>query len=252
MMGDLWKEGFGLGLVAHHHAEGGQPAEAARALLSAARAAGESGFDKTAVRLAGNALQLDDSPESRELAGQLARTYQGATQTVEQEPAAADGPGGRDTEIGSSRGAERGSIASRAMRTAIRALLESDFETAEGLLDTALAAGWNAAAVARVRSLGRLAQGDVGAAIRVLQDARSSGEAPESRLRLHLTEALILTRCGRAEDAICTALGGLSACRRSGDRRGEQAALCVLLAAYRRLNRSADSERLERHIAAMA
>jgi hypothetical protein len=257
VMGEHLTQGFGLGLVAHHHAEGGQTSEAAQALLAAARAAGECGFDKSAVRLAASALQLDGSAENRELAGQLARTYHSsppaalqpsATPTATTAGGAAEAGGAGEAPAGVERGHSQ--IASRAMRTAIRTLLDSDFETAEGLLDTALASGWSAAAVARVRSLSRLAQGDVGAAIRVLQDARSSGAAPESRRRLHLAEALILMRCGQVEGAICTALDGLSACRRSGDRRGEQAALRVLAVGYRQLKRDADAERIEASAAA--
>ena len=65
---------FARALLAHHLAEGGRDRDAAHALLDAAQATTESGFDRMAVRLAAFALKLDRSVETKQRARFVART----------------------------------------------------------------------------------------------------------------------------------------------------------------------------------
>src|SRR4029077_7279037 len=65
---------FASALLAHHASEGGRDHDAAAALLDAAQAATESGFERMAVRLAASALKLDASAEIKLRARSVARS----------------------------------------------------------------------------------------------------------------------------------------------------------------------------------
>jgi hypothetical protein len=238
--------GFGRALIAHHLAEGGRERDAAAALLDTAQAAGESGFERTAMRLAALALKLDASVENRGRARQLARSLAASTAAsaaVRTAPLAALAPTKQEA-IRADEAAEPRHAAT-AMRAAIRAIVRGDVESAESLVDTALAQGWSRAAAQRLWAIAQLRKGDVPAAVRALKQARARAQAPTVRAREAITAALILLEAREPIDAVRAALDGLAGCRRAHDGGGERAALIVLAACYRVLGREDDAQRIE-------
>jgi len=239
---------FGRALLAHHLAEGGREREAAAALLDCAQAATAGGFERLGVRLAALAVKLDASGETRSRARQVAhdmemdtdpppRTTPPATQ-VAGVFAASEAPRGRAS-------AAPQKLAASAIRAAIRAIMRGDVESAESLIDTAVADGWNRAAAQRLWAIAQLKKGDVPDAVRTLKQAHDAGADTGTRTREALAGALILLESSEPVDAVRAALEALCGARRSADLRGERAALRVLGACYRSLGRDAEAQRIE-------
>jgi hypothetical protein len=238
---------FGRALLAHHLAEGGREREAAAAMLDAAQAAIDAGFERTAVRLAALALKLDASRENRDRARRLARNVDSIVPISSRPPlhrrSSAPAPAVEPARI--EEPPEPRQLAASAVRAAIRAIVRGDVESAESLVDTAVAGGWGRAAAQRLWSIAQLKKGDVPAAVRALKQARAPQAAPAARNREAITAALILLESGEPIEAVRAALEGLAGCRRASDAGGERAALLVLCACYRMLGREPEALHFE-------
>ncbi|MFI5309387.1 MAG: hypothetical protein ACHQ53_18675, partial [Polyangiales bacterium] len=247
---------FAHALLAHHLAEGGREREAAEALLDAARAAIESGFPRMAVRLAAVARKLDGSSEimarARHVVGLLDAT---ASATATLPPEAEITPPRHSTRPGDAtlrRSESPRHMAGAAMRAATAAIAEGELDAAEGLIDTAVAAGWDRAAAQRISSVLYLRRGQVPEAVRALKQARVPNADPHTRCRDAIAAALILLESGEAMDALRSGLEALASARRDADHRGEHVALRVLSDCLRALGRDIDAERVDRAAQASA
>jgi hypothetical protein len=235
-------------LIGYHLAEGGRERSAAQALLDCAGAATLHGFERAAVRLAALALKLDAARDTRERASEIAERAGRATSEPlydtqpGEEPDAAQAPASTAADAPRARTSLSPlSVAQEALRGAIAALATSDAETAERMLDTAVAAGLERASAGRLWALAQLARGDVPEAVRALKRVR----APRASGREALTAALILLEAQAPVDAVRSSLEALAHARRQGESRGERAALHVLAACYRALDREQDAMKLE-------
>src|SRR5262249_36936152 len=152
---------FASALLAHHASEGGRDQAAAAALLDAAQAATESGFERMAVRLAANALKLDASAEIKQRARGVARSIDTGPMSSSLPPKAKRDPPEPVPSEAPTESADPRTIASSAMRSAIRAIIRRESESAESLIDTAVAAGWGRAGAQRLWSIAQLAKGDL-------------------------------------------------------------------------------------------
>ena len=240
---------FGRALLAHHLAEGGREREAAAAMLDAAQAAIDAGFERTAVRLAAFALKLDASGENRDRARRLARNVDTSSVPTSSRPplqrrSSAPAPA-VELAARAEDAPEPRQLAANAVRAAIRAIVRGDVESAESLVDTAVAGGWGRAAAQRLWSIAQLKKGDVPAAVRALKQARAPLAVPAARNREAITAALILLESGEPIEAVRAVLDGLAGCRRASDAGGERAALLVLCACYRMLGREPEALHIE-------
>jgi hypothetical protein len=136
------------------------------------------------------------------------------------------------------------------MRSAIRAIVRRETESAESLIDTAVAAGWGRAGAQRLWSIAQLAKGDLPHAVRILKQAHLPGANPGTRSREALAAALILLEAGECMDAVRSALEALASARRGREARGERAALELLAACYQVLGRETEAERIAQAAAA--
>ena len=232
---------FASGLLAHHQAQGGRDRDAAAALLDAAQAATESGFERVAVRLAAVALKLDASSEAKRRAHTVARTMDSGLATSLPPPRKSTAP--PDPEADES-AADPRFMASAAVRSAIHAIVRGEAEAAESLIDTAVAAGWGRAGAQRLWSIAQLAKGEVPDAVRALKQACVPHANPGTRCREAIAASLILLEAGELVDAVRAALEALASARREHDARGERAALELLAGCYRALDRPEDAERI--------
>jgi tetratricopeptide (TPR) repeat protein len=240
---------FAHALLAHHLIEGGREQEAAAALLDAAQASSDSGFPRLAVRLAAIALRQDGSRETRERAGRVAGAIDTSSPASTRPPAPAPSSSQPPTARSSSRAPARRpfepkQLAQNAMQAAIAAILRGEIDSAEGLIDTAVAAGFGRAAAQRLWSVAQLRHGDVPEAVRTLKDAHVPSAGAATRSREAIAAALILLESGESVDAVRSALEALASTRRAQDARGEQVALYVLSSCYRSLGREAEADRL--------
>jgi hypothetical protein len=230
---------FARALLAHHLAEGGRDREAAHALLDAAQATTESGFERMAVRLAAFALKLDRSVETKHRARSVARSVDSgplpSSLPPARPPTAPPAPAEREPR----------EIAQAAIQEAIGAIVRGEIDAAEGLIDTAVAAGWGRAGAQRLWSITQLAKGALPEAVRTLKQARVAGATPGTRSREALTAGLILLEAGACVDAVRSGIEALAEARRAQEARGERAALELLSACYRALGLDADATRLE-------
>jgi hypothetical protein len=240
---------FGSALLAHHLAEGGREREASIALLDAAQAATEAGFERMALRLAALARKLDASIETASRARGLAHRVETgpppATNTLASlpvSPHAESAPGHAPIEI---EAADPKQMAGSAVRAAIWAIVYGDVESAERALDVALAAGWDTAAAQRLWSIAQLRRGDVPEAVRTLKQANTNASEPGGGMREAIAAGLILLEAGAVIDAVRSVLEALSAARRAQDRRAERAALELLAGCYRALGRAHEAERID-------
>jgi len=240
---------FAQALLGFHLAEGGLEREAAVALLAAARAAVATGFQRSAVRLAAAAVQLDGSPNTRLLASTIARAVdKGATTSDSIRPGSLSvpPPSGALTEpppIGIRADSTR--IGEDAIQAAIAAIFARDFDAVERCIDTALAAGQSQAAAERLRAMAHLARGNVGDALRTLENAASQRDMPRSTPRDSIASALVQLQSGHAGEALRSALDALGNARAHDDRRGQSASLHVLAGCFRALDRRDDAARLQ-------
>lgn len=238
---------FASALLAHHASEGGRDHDAAAALLDAAQAATESGFERMAVRLAANALKLDASAEIKQRARGVARSIDTGPMSSSLPPQPkTEPPEPVPSEKPTAESADPRAIASSAMRSAIRAIIRRESDSAESLIDTAVAAGWGRAGAQRLWSIAQLAKGDLPHAVRVLKQAHVPGGNPGTRSREAIAAALILLEAGECMDAVRSALEALASARRVPEPRGERAALELLAACYELLGRAPDAERIAR------
>jgi tetratricopeptide (TPR) repeat protein len=244
---------FGSGEVAYHLFEAGLLAEAARALVEAAHAAMDMGFQRMALRLLATAVEWEPSTQIRKAARALARSVRpppppaslgdsAALRANDLEPspdadssADAEGePDGPSTTMGQS-----------SLRLALAALTRRDFEATERWLDSMLADGGSLAPALRVLALSHLMRGDPDTAVAVLQ-RRQEDEAPvATRARDMLCWGLVRLAQGDPNQAIRMSLASLALARQQADLRGEAAALQVLSFAYRSLERGEDALQLE-------
>jgi tetratricopeptide (TPR) repeat protein len=239
---------FGSGEIAFHLAEGGLSADAASALVEAAHAAMDAGFQRIALRLLATAVEWDPSTQIRKAASELARSVTPAALKAapsSQPPDAGYELLGEDEyeELKSEDFERPSSMAKGAMRSAVTALIARDHEAVERFLDAAIAAGGGRAAAQRVLALSLLGRGDVEAAMRVLQ--RGDDSPPAVRARDLLCWSLVRLAAGDADDAVRAAFKALALGRQLGDVRGEAASLRVLALGYRTRGRIEDAGQLD-------
>ena len=129
---------------------------------------------------------------------------------------------------------------------AVRAFRERDFEALEATIGRAIADGGDLGAVGRVRAVAELARGDLEAARGALREARERGrDAPSSRARSLLAEALLDLRAGEPMRGVRGGLAALAVSRTLSDPRGESAALHTLAACFRALGRDEEAAGLD-------
>ena len=242
---------FGSGEIAYHLFEAGALAEAARALVEAAHAAMDTGFQRMALRLLATAVEWEPSTQIRKAARALARSVRppapplavgenAASPANDVEPEdSSDGSAGNEQD------GPAGAMGESALRLALAALTRRDFEATERWLDAMLADGGSLAPALRVLALSHLMRGDPDSAVAVLQ-RRQEEEAPAStRARDMLCWGLVRLAQGDPSQAIRMSLASLVLARQRADLRGEAAALQVLSFAYRALERGEDALQLE-------
>ena len=239
---------FGSGEIAYHLFEAGTLAEAARALVEAAHAAMDMGFQRMALRLLATAVEWEPSTQIRKAARALARSVRPPA------PPPALGGDGADLVANDVEPADDGdskqdgasaAMGQNALRLALAALTRRDFEATERWLDAMLADGGSLAPALRVLALSHLMRGDPDSAVAVLQ-RRQEEEAPAStRARDMLCWGLVRLAQGDPSQAIRMGLASLALARLRANLRGEAAALQVLSFAYRALERNEDALQLE-------
>jgi tetratricopeptide (TPR) repeat protein len=236
--------GFGSGELAYHLAEGGQPEEAAQALVDAAHAAVDAGFQRVALRLLATAVDWDGSAQIRKAASDLARTV-GSHHSMAPMRSAPPAPDEDYEELKSEDLEQPTDMAQAAMRSALHAFTTRDYEGVERWLDAAVAAGGGRAAAQRVLAMVHLARGEREDAMRTLQRSSAPDPPAEVRARDTLSWALLRLSGGDAQLAVRDALAALAQNRQLGDARGETAALRVLALGYRMLDRAADADSID-------
>jgi hypothetical protein len=240
---------FGSALLAHHLAEGGREREGSIALLDAAQAATESGFERMALRLAALARKLDASIETASRARGLAhRVETGPPPAANARATLPNATGDRDSdELPSYEpdATDPKRMAASAVRAAIWSTVHGDVEAADRALDVALAAGWDTSAAQRLASIVQLRRGDLPEAVRALKQANANAGEPGGGIREAIAAGLILLEAGAVVDATRSCLEALLVARRTQDRRAERAALELLAGCYRALGRSEEAERIE-------
>jgi tetratricopeptide (TPR) repeat protein len=243
---------FGSGEIAYHLFEAGRLPNAASALVDAAHAAMETGFQRMALRLLATAVEWDPSTQIRKAARELAQSARppmpsaqlvaGAPSVVIEPPQPANDSARGDTTD------EDGNtmlMGQNALRSALDALTRRDFEATERWLDAMLAGGGSLAPALRVLALSHLMRGDPESAAQVLQRQLTEEAPAATRARDLLCWSLVRLAQGDAAQAIRLGLASLSLARRQPDVRGEAAALQVLSFAYRALEREQDALQLE-------
>ncbi|HEX7477512.1 MAG TPA: hypothetical protein VF331_06875 [Polyangiales bacterium] len=234
--------GFGSAQLAYHLAEGGLEADAARALIDAAKVAADCNFGRVALRLLATAVELDGSAEIRKAASAAAKAIEAA-----QPPAAVPEHAATKhaAQSGTGERKPRASMSTDAIAWAVHALVQRDYEAVERWLDTATAAGWGRSAVQRILALAQLARGDSQEATLTLSRA-SAPDAPAAvQARDALCWALIHVEAGDPIHGVRDALAALARSRRLADPAGERAALHVLAHCYRQLQREPDAARID-------
>lgn len=236
---------FGSGEIAYHLLESGQVPAAAQALVEAAHCAMDTGFQRMALRLLATAVEWDPSTQIRKAARALARVVSPAPSEPRISISETPQPDDEYEELKSEELGQPLNMAKSAMRSALEALAQRDFDAAERWLDAALAAGGDHAATQRVLSLSHVMRGDVESAIAALQRSQSTELPLSAHARETLCWAIVRLAAGDANDAIRTALVALALVRDLQDTRGEAAVLRVLSMAYRSLERDEDALQLE-------
>jgi tetratricopeptide (TPR) repeat protein len=242
--------GFGSGEIAYHLFEAGKLSDAACALVEAAHAAMDMGFQRMALRLLATAVEWDPSTQIRKAARALARSVRppapppvpgesgtlaaNDTEQDDDDQAASSEPDGPSATMGQS-----------ALRLALAALTRRDFEATERWLDAMLADGGSLAPALRVLALSHLMRGDPESAVAVLQRRQEDEASVATRARDMLCWGLVRLAQGDPSQAIRFSLASLSLARQRADVRGEAAALQVLSFAYRSLERDEDALQLE-------
>ena len=236
---------FGSGEIAYHLLESGHVPAAAQALVEAAHCAMDTGFQRMALRLLATAVEWDPSTQIRKAARALARVVN----PVPSEPKVSLSEVPQlDEEYEELKSEELGqplSMAKSAMRSALGALADRDFDAAERWLDSVLAAGGDRAAAQRVLSLSHVMRGDLDNAIAALQRSQAADLPLPARARETLSWAIVRLAAGDASEAIRTGLTALALARDQGDAHGEAAVLRVLAICYRSLERDEDALQLE-------
>ena len=227
-------------------AEGGRERDGARALIEAGRAAQLSGFTRAALRLAAAAVQFDESDQTRAAATTLTRAARrtDAAPPKKRAPSvkgASYVPPPPPSVVAPAEPDEPEDL----VRRAIDAIVERDFETADRLIDIAIAEGRERGAAERVRALSCLSRNDLHAAMRHLARSRSLARDERAQARGALAHALILLANGDVPGSIRAALASLSTSRSRRDPRGEAAALHLLAMCYRGLGRPTDADAIE-------
>jgi hypothetical protein len=142
-------------------------------------------------------------------------------------------------------------MAQTAMRSAVQALGQEDFDAVERWLDAAVAAGFGKAAAQRVLAITQLARGAMQDATQTLQRSSSADAPPAVRARDTLSWALVRMWTGDVLLAVRDGLDALALSRRIGDRTGQLAAMHVLAQCYRLLERTPDATRIAQAASAL-
>ena len=239
----LVSPGFASGEIAFHLAEGGQTSEAALALVHAAHAAVEAGFQRVALRLLATAVDWDGSAQIRKAASELAHSVD----VLNAPPSRTTPPAADDEyeELKSEDLVQTRDLAQAAMRSALQAFIERDYDAVERWLDAAVAAGGGRAAAQRVLAMVHLARGEHEDAMRTLPRSNAAETPAALRARETLSWALLHLSGGEVQRGVRDALEALAQNRQLKDERGESAALHVLALGYRLLDRAADADGIE-------
>ncbi len=260
--------GFGSGELAYHLAEGGLEKEAAAALIDAANAAANTGFQRVALRLLATAVKLDSSVDIRRAARELARMVDASiaprtqpdrplppppagTAASASQPAHAAEDADDYEELKSEDLKPAFNMAQTAMRSAIQALEQEDFDGVERWLDAAVAAGFGKAAAQRVLAITQLARGEMHHATQTLQRAHTEDAPPSVRARDRLSWALVRMTTGDVMLAVRDALDALALSRRIEDTSGQLAAMHVLAQCYGLLERTPDAAKIAKAASAL-
>lgn len=249
--GSVWQDwnevatpGFSRALLGYYWWQGGRLELASACLMDAAEQAVACDFPRAGVRLAANAVHLAPDDRIRDRARDLVRGVEGdrttqftrATRNTPSTPpkqqAGVDAP-------------------QNAVRAACAAIARSEPETAERLLDAAVAAGWRRPAAQRLRAVSQLCRGDLVAARQALEgaspaDADTGRETHEpTNPRDTVAWALVHLESGDPLAAIRNALAALATCRmHPPDQAGQAAALATLAASYRCLGEASKADAL--------
>jgi hypothetical protein len=243
---------FGSGELAFHLAEGGQNTAAAAALIDAAHAATEAGFQRVAMRLLATAVDWDGSTQTRKATSELARAVgaagrpSGRAHSSASTVAAVTVTEEEYEELKSSDLELPSEMAQAAMRSALQAFNHRDYDSVERWLDAAVAAGGGRIAAQRVLAMAHVARGELQDAARTLQRATGNAEVSAAvRARDTLSWSILHLAAGDPQQSVREALSALAQNRTLRDQLGATAALRVLAMGYRVLERAAEAERLE-------
>ena len=228
--------------VAFYLARGGRPQSAVDTLLEAAMAAGQHGFVRSGVRLAAAAVECNPSAETRKKAAAIAESLGrvGGARVIP--PANQAGPAHAADPAVTHSHATR-AIGSEAMKQAVSAIRERDFERLERAVELMVAAGRDGPHVDRIRALAQLEKGDRDGAALLLSRS-SAREAPLETPRTILARALLRFEDNDTREAIRDALHALAQVRAAGHTLGERAALLTLSAFYAELGRAQEAKLL--------
>ncbi len=217
-------------------AEGGDAEAGAKALLTAAVAAADSGHLRSALRMAAAAVQFLPSDDTRRVASHVSNTIK--RREREQNPARVSLPG----EAAESTTA----VGAAAMVSAIDAMQARDFERAERYVELGIAQGRSLAAADRLRVALAVLRGSASTAREVYaqMQGRGGSDAPGERARAALALSLIHLQEGDGTAAVREGLRALQRSRAANDARGESAALRTLAICYRALERVEDANAL--------
>jgi len=217
---------FAKATMGYFMAEGGNEAEGARALIEAGRAASLSGFARAAVRLAANAVQLDGSAETRAAATGISRSARGSDGHRSTVPPPQDTVVASLDEVAEEQPEDL-------VESAVRSIMRRDLETADRLIDVAIAEGRDRASAYRMRAIAHLCRGEREAAMELLAASQTHGSSdPKARARYLIARTLVLLAGGNVTAALRSALGALADTREARDEHGEVAALRTLAACY--------------------
>jgi tetratricopeptide (TPR) repeat protein len=243
---------FGSGEIAYHLFEAGKLPDAARALVEAAHAAMDMGFQRMALRLLATAVEWEPSTQIRKAARALARSVRppapppalgGALATPANDLAST--PSSPPAAEASEPDGPSSTMGQGALRSALAALTKRDFDATERWLDAMLADGGSLAPALRVLALSHLMRGDPDSAVAVLQRSHAAEAPASTRARDMLCWGLVRLAQGDPNQAIRLSLASLALARQGSESRGEAAALQVLSFAYRSLDREDDALQLE-------
>ncbi len=236
---------FARATLAYYVARGGNPEAAVDILLEVARAAGQLGFVRSAVRLAAAAVECDPTGDTRDRASQIAQALSARATSPLTRPTPPPGDVASEPVLPFAE-QPRQPFSTQAMHQAIDAIMARDYEAVERSLEFLVAAGHDGPAIDRLRAMTLLSRGDRTGALRTLRRARQRSPLPFSDTpRAALAMALVMLDGGEVGEAVREALRALARTRDLGETGGEGPTLRTLAVCYRRLGREADARQLD-------